>query len=1029
MSTFTVGLGDSVQAAIDAASSGDRIEIAAGSFQEGIDVGSKSLTLVGAGSASTTIGGTRVAVCLTASGGDLVLQDLSIAGCDTLVAAAGGSFAFTNVELWGSDDPGTAEGVDWTWNGGALSLVNGPLTVSDATVNWDGIAISDNTSATNTVVLEDCVTGLVGVEIWDNNLSTRPIGLIYAGGGTVDATGLNAHDNVMANPYEDNGVLTVDGGALATVADSAFTDNAAAAIYVPDGSIEAGNTLFARNSAAISYGHLTVWHNGTTPATTHDCTFDTNTQGVYSVEWTSTDDVFTGATGAQAGWELDATVSGTTFTGYDDATYVLGGTFDLSDVSVDGGLVSGSGSIVDSAFAGSGLVGVFDIARSTFAGRGGTAFGGATTGVDLTISGYDLVSGGYPLDLRSCTIADVGTLGTFDGYDVTLDGVTLQTTGDGLATTDGTVTLSNTDITAGDHGLKLASTTTLTDVTIASTASGISQGGGSLTASGLDIVAGANGIVTTAAHTNYMAVITLDDTTIEAEGGFGVLATRSVFAALTASNTSIVASESGIGVQDAESGMNAHLESVTIEAWTGVALGESGSFFAGVDVSVRAGGTGAVLPRGTWAGGSLHAGGDGITGPALALGDLQITAGGSCVSSAVIDIDGLTCTAGGAPLLLQDAGTLADIVVQDSTSTSPSVITSSTATLTNVRFLGNTTTSGAGALRIEDSTVTATGLNFQGNTGVDAGALVISNSTGTVTGSVFRDNVASAGPGAVLDDGGLAWGCSIFEHNQGTAGDIEFDQVGGLDHVTLSGSSATEGAVVLGAPYVTLDSSIVTAGTGAGIFGPGSTRTAFFTYSDVWGNSGGDWAGGIADPTGTNGNIAADPQLDVELFPASGSPVRDAGDPAMSDSDGTPSDMGARAAVCPELDFDGDGQLPSAGDCDDDQAAASLGATEIPCDGIDNDCAGDGDDTDCPTDTGDSGDTEADADTDSDADSDTDTDSDSDTDADADTDTDADGGGKSKGCATAPTDGSAALGIVGALIMGWRRRGRYAPPA
>lgn len=227
MSTYSVGAGDSVQAAIDLASDGDRIEIVAGSFQEGIDLGAKSLTLVGAGSASTTIGGTSVAVCLTGAGGDLVAESLSFAGCDTLVAAAGGSFAFTDVELWGSGDPGIAEGVDWSWIGGALSLVSGPLTVSDATVSWDGIVIADNESANSVVVLEGCVTGLVGVEVAGNALTDWPSAVLDVGGGTLDVDAMDAHDNVSSASYSPHGVVFADNGAAVVLADSMFTANLA----------------------------------------------------------------------------------------------------------------------------------------------------------------------------------------------------------------------------------------------------------------------------------------------------------------------------------------------------------------------------------------------------------------------------------------------------------------------------------------------------------------------------------------------------------------------------------------------------------------------------------------------------------------------------------------------------------------------------------------------------------------------------------------------------------------------------------
>ncbi len=73
-----------------------------------------------------------------------------------------------------------------------------------------------------------------------------------------------------------------------------------------------------------------------------------------------------------------------------------------------------------------------------------------------------------------------------------------------------------------------------------------------------------------------------------------------------------------------------------------------------------------------------------------------------------------------------------------------------------------------------------------------------------------------------------------------------------------------------------------------------------FAYSDIYGNTGSN-VYGITDPTGTGGNISADP-LYVDTAPAdprnwdlslsAGSPAANTGDPAILNSDGSRSDMG-----------------------------------------------------------------------------------------------------------------------------------------
>lgn len=145
-----------------------------------------------------------------------------------------------------------------------------------------------------------------------------------------------------------------------------------------------------------------------------------------------------------------------------------------------------------------------------------------------------------------------------------------------------------------------------------------------------------------------------------------------------------------------------------------------------------------------------------------------------------------------------------------------------------------------------------------------------------------------------------------------------------------------------------------------------------------------------------------------DLHPAGGSPLIDAGDPAILDLDSTPSDIGAY----------GGPESPDPGDADTDTDADS--------------------DTDTDSDT----DSDADSDTDSDTDADTDSDSDSDptetidTDTDTDTDTDATKDTEPPDVSTTGEDSippawfcsgsgslpSILLALVGCLVAGTRRR-------
>ena len=87
-------------------------------------------------------------------------------------------------------------------------------------------------------------------------------------------------------------------------------------------------------------------------------------------------------------------------------------------------------------------------------------------------------------------------------------------------------------------------------------------------------------------------------------------------------------------------------------------------------------------------------------------------------------------------------------------------------------------------------------------------------------------------------------------------------------------------------------------------------------HGNAWGNVPDSYAG-VADPTGTSGNLSAFPQfldtLDVDplawdLHLEATSVLVDAGDPSILDPDGSPSDIGAYGGPGAELwDLDRDG--------------------------------------------------------------------------------------------------------------------------
>jgi len=78
-----------------------------------------------------------------------------------------------------------------------------------------------------------------------------------------------------------------------------------------------------------------------------------------------------------------------------------------------------------------------------------------------------------------------------------------------------------------------------------------------------------------------------------------------------------------------------------------------------------------------------------------------------------------------------------------------------------------------------------------------------------------------------------------------------------------------------------------------GFWKNGKLENFVIAHNDVWGNVKGNW-GDMDDPTGMNGNIAADPMFmsDQDFHLQTGSPCINAGSALISEGDGTVSDMG-----------------------------------------------------------------------------------------------------------------------------------------
>jgi len=204
-----------------------------------------------------------------------------------------------------------------------------------------------------------------------------------------------------------------------------------------------------------------------------------------------------------------------------------------------------------------------------------------------------------------------------------------------------------------------------------------------------------------------------------------------------------------------------------------------------------------------------------------------------------------------------------------------------------------------GGMRTDGAAATLIDVEFRGNHGWYGGAVYESAGSTTTYSSVrFLGNTSDQGAALYVDDYSVVT----------------------LDHCAIVGNDATiqGGGVALGSgSVVDLTDSVVAlnqSSNGGGGFSA-SMGTVDLEHCDVWGNTPDDYAG-MADPTGTQGNVSVDPLFvdtsaadawDWDLHLQVSSPLVDAGG-GSSDPDGSTSDVGIYGGAYGgtwDLDLDG----------------------------------------------------------------------------------------------------------------------------
>lgn len=239
----------------------------------------------------------------------------------------------------------------------------------------------------------------------------------------------------------------------------------------------------------------------------------------------------------------------------------------------------------------------------------------------------------------------------------------------------------------------------------------------------------------------------------------------------------------------------------------------------------------------------------------------------------------------------------------------------------------------AGALVLVESDSVLTGEHFEGNRASEAGAIqmiagwaptilmdsvFVANAATSADGghlfvnkpgqsveivrTTFQDGFADERGGAIyaLDTALTLTNVIVHRNAAETAGGGLYldDVTGSIEHAVIGWNDAPSGAAVAvenGATPLEIRNAFVGFNTGAAAIRVGSGAVPAVTWSDLWANAAD--VSGMPGVVGVDGNVAMGPRFrapqrgNFRLRPTS--PLVDAGDPAVSDRDGSRADIGA----------------------------------------------------------------------------------------------------------------------------------------
>jgi hypothetical protein len=272
-----------IQAAINAASNGDVIQVRAGSYGEALSIVGKSLTIQGASSATVQVQASGSSVLSIDGGGTVSVSGLQLSGGERGLTVREGTSSFSDLLIQGNNTAGNGGGVG-VFDGADVTMSDCVVTANEATSPYHGGGVYVSGAS---LLMERC------------DLSANQAvqgGAIYIETGALELVDCTISGNTASS---HGGAVRLRDGATVVASGTTLEGNSASgrggAVSIEDSDSDWTSCSFIDNVASTGGGALHLSGQGSTGST---------------VDGTLQGNIANGAGGAIWAWDHDLVVSG-----------------------------------------------------------------------------------------------------------------------------------------------------------------------------------------------------------------------------------------------------------------------------------------------------------------------------------------------------------------------------------------------------------------------------------------------------------------------------------------------------------------------------------------------------------------------------------------------------------------------------------------------------------------------------------------------------------------------------------------------